>query len=391
MEYISTKEASAKWGISTIRITVLANEGRIPGAQRLGRSWLIPASATKPEEIKPNRSGVTRKKPKDFSFPLYHFRPDWNHIKKELLSEQEQMLLQAETAVLECRFAAAYPILESVLLDPEDVAIEVGCLWNAGICYIALNRPEDFSKVYVRLQLLLAGDFPHRDDFTIVLDALNTYVETIGSSSKYKTFNTSIHDQVIPLTCLQIGYAYLTKEAMKSGSADTALLEINLRFLTSTSAVVAIEMMHIYLLGIYCLRQDLTSAEKHAQVAVQLAYENKYYFPLVTFYRYFAPVLSTIIAQYPEEFQSHCNELISQYVENTTAFFSSADENSTISTLSEADYPYIYAILNNSPIPAIAGKLGISNATVKRKLTELYEKVGVRNKAEMRDYLRKYM
>ena len=30
MEYISTKEASAKWGISTTRITILANEGRIP-------------------------------------------------------------------------------------------------------------------------------------------------------------------------------------------------------------------------------------------------------------------------------------------------------------------------------------------------------------------------
>ena len=48
MEYITTKEASEKWGISTTRITILANQGRIPGAQRLGKSWLIPASATKP-------------------------------------------------------------------------------------------------------------------------------------------------------------------------------------------------------------------------------------------------------------------------------------------------------------------------------------------------------
>lgn len=61
MEYMTTKEASAKWGISTSRITILANEGRIPGAQRFGRSWLIPFSAPKPPELKPDRSGSVRK------------------------------------------------------------------------------------------------------------------------------------------------------------------------------------------------------------------------------------------------------------------------------------------------------------------------------------------
>lgn len=48
MKYISTKEASEKWGISDSRIRVLCREGRIEGALKFGRNWSIPFDATKP-------------------------------------------------------------------------------------------------------------------------------------------------------------------------------------------------------------------------------------------------------------------------------------------------------------------------------------------------------
>lgn len=394
MEYITTKEASAKWGISAIRITVLAKEGRIPGAQRLGRSWLIPAGATKPPELKADHSGLARKEKTEtnnFSFPLYHFRPDWSYIKEAQLSEQQQRLLSVESAVLECRFEDAYPLLESILHAPDDIITEIGSLWNAGICCIGLNKPKVFSRIYFRLQMLLSEDFPHRDDLAIILDILKTYVETIGSSAKNSAFNTNIHEQCLPLMCLQNGYALLSKEAMTSNTADTNLLEINLRFLETTSAVIVMEMMHIYLLGIYYLRQDLESAKEHAEAAVRIAFENKFYFPLVTYYRYFTPVLSSILEQYPEEFQNHCRELILQYEKNFTAFFSSINEYAVISKLTDVDYPYVYAVLMDLTNTAIADKLGISLQTVKRRLEGVYEKLGVNNKKELKNYLHNYM
>lgn len=48
MEYISTKEASLKWGISERRIRVLCSENRIEGAFSLGKIWNIPKNAEKP-------------------------------------------------------------------------------------------------------------------------------------------------------------------------------------------------------------------------------------------------------------------------------------------------------------------------------------------------------
>ncbi len=53
----SIKEFARLWNLSERRISVLCNEGRIPGAVKKGKSWEIPADATKPSDgrIKGNK------------------------------------------------------------------------------------------------------------------------------------------------------------------------------------------------------------------------------------------------------------------------------------------------------------------------------------------------
>lgn len=397
MEYITTKEASAKWGISPTRITILANEGRIPGAERLGKSWLIPANATKPPERKANHSGkanrsdLTSKKTSVFSFPLYHFRPDWSSAKEATLTKQQKRLLLAEQKVLECRFSEAYPILQSILQAPDDISTEIGCLWNAGICSFALNMPKDFSKIYLRLQMILAEDFPNRDDYIIVFDTLRTYIETLSSATNKDFYNTDSHDQCLPMICALIGYVNMAKETLNPGMADAPMLELNLRLLENTSAVAVTAMMHLYLVGIYNLRQNMAAAEKHAKQVVRIAFENKYYFPLVTYFRYFVQILSPVVDTYPEGFKNHFYKLVSQYEENFTAFLASMSEYSVISQLTSDDQPFIYAVLMDLPNTIIAERLGISIRTVMRRLDLLCEKFGVTNKKELRDYLHNYL
>jgi excisionase family DNA binding protein len=50
MEYITTKEAAEKWGLTERRVQVLCKQGKIPGVFRLGWAWAIPKDATKPED-----------------------------------------------------------------------------------------------------------------------------------------------------------------------------------------------------------------------------------------------------------------------------------------------------------------------------------------------------
>ena len=48
--YLSIRETSYKWGVSERRVNQYVSDGRIPGAERFGRSWAIPEDAKKPED-----------------------------------------------------------------------------------------------------------------------------------------------------------------------------------------------------------------------------------------------------------------------------------------------------------------------------------------------------
>ena len=56
MDYITTKEAAEKWGLTERRVQVLCRQGKIPGVARLGWAWAIPKDAKKPEDGRYNRN-----------------------------------------------------------------------------------------------------------------------------------------------------------------------------------------------------------------------------------------------------------------------------------------------------------------------------------------------
>ncbi len=48
MDYMTLREASEKWGVSSRQVNYYCVEGRIPGAVKIAGVWLIPKGATKP-------------------------------------------------------------------------------------------------------------------------------------------------------------------------------------------------------------------------------------------------------------------------------------------------------------------------------------------------------
>lgn len=50
MEFLTTKEISEQWNISARRVAVLCEDGRLTGAVKKGKTWLIPSNTEKPED-----------------------------------------------------------------------------------------------------------------------------------------------------------------------------------------------------------------------------------------------------------------------------------------------------------------------------------------------------
>jgi len=64
MDYLSIRQISKKWGISTRRIQILCGQNRIPSAMRIGYTWAIPADAEKPKDARVKSGKYVKEKEK---------------------------------------------------------------------------------------------------------------------------------------------------------------------------------------------------------------------------------------------------------------------------------------------------------------------------------------
>ena len=48
VKLMTTNEAASQWGITMRRVQVLCENGRVEGAVRMGRTWIIPRGTPKP-------------------------------------------------------------------------------------------------------------------------------------------------------------------------------------------------------------------------------------------------------------------------------------------------------------------------------------------------------
>ena len=64
-DFMPVSKVAEKWGISERRIQVLCGEGRIDGALRIGKAWIIPSDAKKPADARIKSGKYIKKKDGD--------------------------------------------------------------------------------------------------------------------------------------------------------------------------------------------------------------------------------------------------------------------------------------------------------------------------------------
>lgn len=107
MEYLKIDEAAERWGLGVRRVQILCAQGKIEGAVRFGRSWMIPKGATKPLDgrTKAGRAHVSedmplpRKTPFLYMTDLYHTAGSADEVGESLgYNHEAQVLFEAEVA-----------------------------------------------------------------------------------------------------------------------------------------------------------------------------------------------------------------------------------------------------------------------------------------------------
>ena len=124
MEYIGIDEAAKKWGVSKRFVQVLCANGRIDGAARLGRAWMIPKNAKKPIDGRTKAAKaeydadmpLPRKTPFLYMTDLYHTPATADTVGESLSYNHEaQVLFEAEVAYSRGEIDKVYDIANYLL------------------------------------------------------------------------------------------------------------------------------------------------------------------------------------------------------------------------------------------------------------------------------------
>ena len=70
MKKITAQEAAEKWDISLRRVQDYCKKGKIPGAERFGSNWMIPASAARPADGRTKAARAERQEKLSSNMPM---------------------------------------------------------------------------------------------------------------------------------------------------------------------------------------------------------------------------------------------------------------------------------------------------------------------------------
>ena len=107
MNYLKIEEIAAKWGVSARAVQILCKEGKIAGAARFGRAWMVPEDAERPVDRRTKEGRVLdeenqplpRKSPFLYMTDLYSVPGTADEASQKLLYHQEaKELFCAEVA-----------------------------------------------------------------------------------------------------------------------------------------------------------------------------------------------------------------------------------------------------------------------------------------------------
>jgi len=381
MNFLTLKQTAEKWGITANRISILAKEGRIPGAVKIGLSWMIPENTEKPLDGR-TKTAKEEKKEDFFRYPIFEHR-DLSSFNPPL-TDEELIIKNALEAFYACRFEEGDKILGDLPECAENRYIRIFALRLGCAADIFLLNTDRFYKRYGRICAELKEDFPHKKEMEECIHELDS---TIGESEYYKNgFNVvpdyPYHESFLPhltsLSAISLSFADGTL-SLKEIKAQ----EVNCIYLERENALVDLQSMHIYLGCAYALLQMHDEMTYHFKKALLIAEKYDLFYAPALQYFYMRKPMSYALKGFPEDFKKKLTKLSENIHKQYLAFVKKANMNTIYRILPRDDYFLLYAAVQGHTNKEIAKLLRVSVSTIGNRYIEIYSTLGVKNKQKM--------
>lgn len=399
-DYHSLREAAQKWGVSERRINQYCTEGRIAGAQRIGKAWAIPSNAQKPGDprrmrqqgkIPPLQTSAGGRLNHANLMPLMNtaFVPgNCRAAALTMTPGPRRDIALAEYHYFSGQPEAAAKEAEVYLTSPDIGAKLSACLIYA-YANLSLGRIPRARFALDELNAALASAGKESPEFR----AAAAFVASAGAVLLHLPMPDKLPEieSFLPLLppglrafalYVQAHYLYLKKEYSKSAGTVEATLAMG----ASAYPIPAIYLHLVAVMDYMSLKQS-EQAQGHLLTAWEMARPDDLIEGFGEHHGLLGAMLEAVIKpKWPEDFK-RIIDITYRFSSGWRRVHNPITGHDVADDLTTTEFAIAMLAARNWTTQEIAEHLNISVNTVKSHISEAMRKLNVRNRKSLKQYM----
>lgn len=391
MDYMTSRQAAEKWGVSERRINQYCAEGRIPGAERFGGFWAIPAGAEKPGDPR-RRSRPAVDKPQSACFmPLINtaFAPGCClQAIDRMQAGPQQDLARAEYHYFSGQAEQAMQQTEPYLCAADD-ALRLSACWLHAFACLSLGQPDRARQALHAIRSLPADD-EAADPAVRTLHAFSAFASAVLLHLPLPEGLPPVK-QFLPLLppglrafalYVQAHYLYLHEQYARSLGIVQATLATG-----AQDYPIAAIYLHLVAVMDYMSMKQPDNAQAHLLAAWEIARPDDLIQAFGEHHGLLGAMLEAAIKpKWPEDFKRIIG-ITYRFSSGWRRVHNPLTGHDVSGDLTTTEFAIAMLAGRGWTNPEIAGYLNISANTVKDHLSEAMKKLGVGSRKELKKHL----
>ena len=402
MEYLKIDEAAKKWGIGTRRVQILCAEGKIEGAVKFGRSWMIPKDAVKPPDGR-TLAGRTRLN-EDMPLPrqtpflymtdLYKEPGTADTVAESLAYNHEaQVLFEAEVAYSRGEIDKVYESANYLLSKHSSFYAVLSAGMLLAMCAVWKGDINMWRRAKIHISEAPVKNDTDRDAMQLAISAVDIMVYNVESFPEWfkKGRFEPIHKDAYPAAKVYyakylyaLGYAVAMGLAKVEGTQGLYIMSVisfsvepMISWARANNTVMAEIYLRLTCAAIYhnCGKDE--DAIYHIDRAIELALRDKFYGVLAEYCRALDTLMEKRLSFIDENAMKEVKKLYKVYNEGWSKLSGTVRGKKILTTLTAKEREVAKLAAFGMSNQEIADSLNLSLPIVKQSIRIVSEKSGL--------------
>lgn len=402
MEYLKIEEIAKKWDIGARRVQLLCAAGKIEGAIRFGRSWMIPKDAVKPVDgrTKAGRTLVNenmplpRKTPFLYMTDLYHKPGTADSVGESLAYNHEaQVLFEAEVAYSRGEIDKVYESANYLLSKHSGFYAVQSAGMLLAMCAIWKGDINMWRRAKIHIAEAPAKNDSDREAMQLAISAVDIMLYSVTSFPKW--FQTGcfepLHKDSYPAAKVYyakflyaIAYSVATGSLKLPGaeglyvmSSVPYTLEPMICWANEKNTVMSEIYLRLTCAAVYHNCGNDTEAVRHIDRALELALPDRFYGVLAEYCRALDSLMEKRLSLIDSGVWLEVKKLYKVYNEGWSRLSGAVRGKTILTTLSEKEREVAKLAAFGMSNKEIAESLKLSLPIVKQAIRIVSEKSGL--------------